>query len=43
MKKHRLSVPDPLILALGLTGITLILALLFGPALRPGPAGLIDD
>lgn len=42
MKKHRLSVPDPLILALGLTGITLILALLFGPALRPGPAGLID-
>jgi len=42
MKKHRLSVPDPLILALGLTGITMILALVFGDALRPGLAGVAD-
>ncbi|HPW79161.1 MAG: Short-chain fatty acids transporter [Bacteroidetes bacterium ADurb.Bin037] len=42
MKKFKPSIPDPLILALGLTGITLILALIFGTTLRPGAAGLLD-
>jgi len=42
VKKHKFSVPDPLILALGLTGITMILALAFGDALRPGLAGVAD-
>jgi short-chain fatty acids transporter len=42
MKKHKLSVPDPLILALGLTGLTIILALVFGDALRPRLARVAD-
>jgi len=40
MKK--LSIPDPLLLALGLTFLTLILALLFGTNPRPGFLGAAD-
>ena len=42
MKKIRFVIPDPLFLALGLTGITLILAYFIGTAVRPGFAGIAD-
>jgi len=42
MKKSRLVIPDPLFLALGLTGITLILAYFLGTQVRPGFWGIAD-
>jgi len=41
-KPPRLTIPDPLILALGLTFLTLILSLLYGSNPRPGIAGVAD-
>lgn len=42
MKKIRFVIPDPLFLALGLTGVTLILAYFLGTAVRPGLPGIAD-
>ncbi|MDD2358778.1 MAG: TIGR00366 family protein, partial [Thiovulaceae bacterium] len=45
MKLHReirLSIPDPMILALGLSLVTMILALVFGTNQRPGILGAAD-
>ncbi len=42
MKKFRFIIPDPLFLALGLTGITLILAYFFGTQVRSGLPGIAD-
>ena len=41
-KPLRLTIPDPLILALGLTILTLILSLIYGSNPRPGIAGVAD-
>lgn len=41
-KPLRLTIPDPLILALGLTILTLILSLIYGSNPRPGIAGFAD-
>lgn len=42
IKDSRFSIPDPLILALGLTLVTMILALVFGTNLRSGILGAAD-
>jgi len=42
MKKIRFVIPDPLFLALGLTGITLIMAYFLGTEVRPGFPGIAD-
>jgi short-chain fatty acids transporter len=42
MKKLRFVIPDPLFLALGLTGITFILAYFFGTSVRHGLPGIAD-
>ena len=42
MKKIRFVIPDPLFLALGLTGITFILAYFFGTSVRQGLPGIAD-
>lgn len=42
MKKLRFVIPDPLFLALGLTGITFILAYFFGTSVRQGLPGIAD-
>ena len=41
-KPLRLTIPDPLILALGLTILTLILSLIYGSNPRSGIAGVAD-
>jgi hypothetical protein len=41
-QRNRFSIPDPLILALGLTLVTMILALVFGTNMRSGILGAAD-
>lgn len=41
-KNFRLSIPDPLVLAIGLSLLTLLLALIFGTNPRPGLWGMAD-
>jgi len=41
-KNYRMSIPDPLLLALGLSLVTLVLALIFGTNPRPGFLGAAD-